>query len=132
MVSSCPPYPMLRVLDSSRMWFMPLNPFNKCFRAAARKEKPFFARKWPKNANIYPKSVFSGSGWSVGARPLPSFLEGAGSEAKMCCMPLQQFHNTFTAILPYLCRSGQKISNVQNVQFDIKLNELTTCCRILH
>ena len=55
---------------------MPLNPFNKCLRAATTKKTPFLAGKWPKIANFYPKLEFSGSGWSVGA-PLP-YIEGYG------------------------------------------------------
>ena len=61
---------------------MPLNLFHKCFRAAATKKTPFSAGKWPKNANFYPKSEFSGSGGSVGApAPLPSF-DSTGSKSR--------------------------------------------------
>ena len=47
-------------------------------------------------------------------------------------MPKNPFHDCFTAILPHLSRSGQKIDNVHNLQFVIKLNDLTICRRIFH
>ena len=63
-----------------RMCYMPWIPFNKCFSAATSKKKLFFAQKWPKNANFYPKSVCSGSDWSACA--LPPCFEGAGPKKR--------------------------------------------------
>ena len=51
MVSWFSPYPSLRVLNLEKMCCMPLNSFNKCFRAANTKKKHNF---WPKDGKKMP------------------------------------------------------------------------------
>ena len=109
---------------------MPLSPINKCVSAASTKKTPFFALKMAKKCQFLPRiSVF----WvlQVGLCSPPLF-RGCSIQQQRYCMPLTLFNNCFRAILPYLCRSGKKISNVQNLQCDIELNDLTTCRRIIH
>ena len=80
-VSSCTPYPILRMLDSKIDVLHAIEPIEQVFQGRHHHKKPFFAQKWPKNANFYTKSVFSPSRWLVPARPPPPpppYFEGAG------------------------------------------------------
>ena len=45
---------------------------------------------------------------------------------------LQQVEYCFRSMVPYLCRSGKKISNLHNLQFDKELSDFTTCRAIFH
>ena len=93
--------------------------------------KPFFARKWRKNAkNLSQVSVFWV--WVVAWCPHPPPILRVLDPKKMCSIPLKPQHNCFRCILPYLCRSGQKLSNVHNLQFDIELNDFTACHPIFY
>ena len=58
---------------------MPLKPFHNCFRATSKKT-PFFALKWPKNANFGPNQCFLGLGGYL--VPLLPYFEGAGLKKK--------------------------------------------------
>ena len=48
---------------------MVLKPGNGCFKASPTKKWAFSAQKWPKNANIEPKTLFFGLGRSVEGTP---------------------------------------------------------------
>ena len=50
-VNSCPCYPILRVLNSKKICFMPLQPLHTCFRGATTK-KNIFRRKMAKKCQF--------------------------------------------------------------------------------
>ena len=60
-----PPTLIFGCLTRKNICCMVLKPENGCFRAAPPNKWAFFAQKWPKNANIGPKTPFFGLGRSV-------------------------------------------------------------------
>ena len=60
-----PPALFCKCLTQENMCCNVGKPKNGCFRVAPPKKWPFFAQKWPRNANFGPKTVFSGLGWPV-------------------------------------------------------------------
>ena len=64
-VSLTPPHPISPVIDSEKHMFQGEEPKNWLIQGRPPKKWPFFAQKWLKNANFWPKTVFFGLGWSV-------------------------------------------------------------------
>ena len=75
-VSWCSPYPIWRVLDSKKDILNAIQGTEEVFHGQQHKKNPFFAQKWPKNANSGLKSVFPGLGGQL--LPCPPFSEDAG------------------------------------------------------
>ena len=58
-------------IHQKAMCFIPLNPFNKCIGVPTPQNTIFRPKMEKKIPFFYPKSVFSGSGWSLHAPQYP-------------------------------------------------------------
>ena len=119
-----PPTPFWGCLTHSRMMGMQLNTLNKCSGAATTKKNHFSVKNSQKIPIFTPNQCFPGLSDRLVPPPL---FSGCWFQRKMSSIPLEPYHNCFWSILPYVFRSGHKISNVHNLKFDIWLNNFTTC-----
>ena len=92
---------------------MPLNPFNKCIGVPTPQNTTFRPKMAKKIPFCYPKSVFSGSGWSISA-PRTLFL-GCCTHRTTCCMPLNPFINCFRAATTKNTRKSDVLHAIESI-----------------
>ena len=108
-----PPTLFFWCLTQKNMCSMVLKPETVGFRAAPPKKWAFFAQKWPKNANIGPKTLFFGIGRSVqGPQPL---FRTCLARKNIGCMVWKPENTCFRAAPPEKWPfSGQKWPKIAN------------------
>ena len=103
----------LRVLDSNVDAACAIEPIQQVFQGRHPKKKAFITKKRPKYANLGPKSVLSGSGWSV--HTPPTLLCVCCTQNKMCGMPSNPFNKCSRAATtkkaPFSARKWPKNAN---------------------
>ena len=108
-----PPTLFFSCLTQKNMCSMVLKPETVGVRAAPPKKWAFFAQKWPKNANIGPKTLFFGLGRSV--QGPPTLFRTCLARKNISCMVWKPENKCFRSAPPKKWPfSGQKWPKIAN------------------